>query len=286
MSHLSLLLDLQPAAWHDPTQSLQFSTFLAHILVFLNAHLAQKHENSLAIFGAFPGKSIMLYSSIDQTKPADRRVQPDPNWYQPFKTLDAALTERIREEMPQPSNSSEAEEPLPVPVALVGALAKALCCKSSTYCNFNRIIQATKVEAPSDTPLVMPESRILIVSVSPDAAASYIPLMNSIFSAQKLKVVIDVCKIYGPDTTFLQQAAYLTGGSYIRMCFLQPPSVRSLLAVPTTDRVDFRAACFCHKDIIDAGYVCSVCLSIFCQPVPVCSTCRYAHLSTRLMRPI
>ncbi|KZT42446.1 transcription factor Tfb4 [Sistotremastrum suecicum HHB10207 ss-3] len=261
MSHLSLLLDLQPAAWHDPTQSLQFSTFLAHILVFLNAHLAQKHENSLAIFGAFPGKSIMLYSSIDQTKPADRRVQPDPNWYQPFKTLDAALTERIREEMPQPSTSSEAEE---LPVALVGALAKALCCK---------IIQATKVEAPSDTPVVMPESRILIVSVSPDAAASYIPLMNSIFSAQKLKVVIDVCKIYGPDTTFLQQAAYLTGGSYIRvekhesllqylmMCFLQPPSVRSLLAVPTTDRVDFRAACFCHKDIIDAGYVCSVCLS-------------------------
>lgn len=52
----------------------------------------------------------MLYSSIDQTKPADRRVQPDPNWYQPFKTLDAALTERIREEMPQPSTSSEAEE--------------------------------------------------------------------------------------------------------------------------------------------------------------------------------
>lgn len=56
--------------------------------------------------------------------------------------------------------------------------------------------------------------------------------MNSIFSAQKLvgrhfyspalryslcmkKVTIDVCKIYGPDTVFLQQAAHLTGGSYI-----------------------------------------------------------------------
>lgn len=39
--------------------------------------------------------------------------------------------------------------------------------------------------------------------------------MNSIFSAQKLKVTIDVCKMFGPDTVFLQQAAHLTGGSYI-----------------------------------------------------------------------
>lgn len=29
------------------------------------------------------------------------------------------------------------------------------------------------------------------------------------------KVTIDACQIYGPDTVFLQQAAHLTGGSYI-----------------------------------------------------------------------
>ena len=28
-------------------------------------------------------------------------------------------------------------------------------------------------------------------------------------------MTIDVCKIYGPDAVFLQQAAHLTGGSYI-----------------------------------------------------------------------
>lgn len=57
--------------------------------------------------------------------------------------------------------------------------------------------------------------------------------MNSIFSAQKLvgydfhvsplkviqpnfkKVTIDVCQLYGSNTVFLQQAAHLTGGSYI-----------------------------------------------------------------------
>jgi Transcription factor Tfb4 len=29
------------------------------------------------------------------------------------------------------------------------------------------------------------------------------------------KITIDVCQLHGPDTVFLQQAAHLTGGSYI-----------------------------------------------------------------------
>jgi len=39
------------------------------------------------------------------------------------------------------------------------------------------------------------------------------------------KVTIDVCKVFGEETVFLQQAAHLTGGSYIylerRDAFLQ-----------------------------------------------------------------
>lgn len=60
--------------------------------------------------------------------------------------------------------------------------------------------------------------------------------MNSIFSAQKLvigltqralqlltsvqldqRITIDVCKIFGADNVFLQQAAHLTGGAYVRV---------------------------------------------------------------------
>lgn len=104
------------------------------------------------------------------------------------------------------------------------------------------------------------------------------------------KVTIDVCKVFGEETVFLQQAAHLTGGSYIylerrdaflqylivcssnsimvptlhtslQMSFLPPPSLRHIMAVPRQDKVDFRAACFCHKNIVDIGFVCSVCLS-------------------------
>ena len=45
------------------------------------------------------------------------------------------------------------------------------------------------------------------------------------------------------------------------MAFLPGPSARKHLTQPTQDQVDLRAACFCHRKIIDIGYVCSVCLS-------------------------
>ncbi|TCD71260.1 RNA polymerase II transcription factor B subunit 4 [Steccherinum ochraceum] len=167
------------------------------------------------------------------------------------------------------------------PLGLVGALTKALC-----YINRATNVPSSAPGGRAEEATSFADPRILIISVSPDQPSAYIPIMNSIFSAQKLKVTIDVCKIYGPESVFLQQAAHLTGGSYIllerpdallqylTMSFLPPPAIRQLLSVPTQDKIDFRAACFCHKNIVDIGFVCSVCLSIFCQPVPVCSTCR------------
>jgi transcription initiation factor TFIIH subunit 3 len=52
-------------------------------------------------------------------------------------------------------------------------------------------------------------------------------------------------------------------------------SVAELLVTPSADAVDFRAACFCHRNVVDTGFVCSICLSIFCE-VPdggECLTC-------------
>ncbi|PSR98938.1 hypothetical protein PHLCEN_2v4258 [Hermanssonia centrifuga] len=102
-------------------------------------------------------------------------------------------------------NGAEQEEP----IGLVGALTKSLCY-------INKVTNPSSLlKTRSDDPALFPDPRILIISVSPDQSSSYIPIMNSIFSAQKLKVTIDVCKLYGADSVFLQQAAHLTGGSYI-----------------------------------------------------------------------
>ncbi|KDQ57833.1 hypothetical protein JAAARDRAFT_130607 [Jaapia argillacea MUCL 33604] len=280
-SHLSVILDLSPTQWHlsslpSNTHPLSVASFLSQLLAFLNSHVAIKHENSLAVFGALPGKSVMLYASTETGSESTELA--DSNTYLPFKLVDATVVERIMDELDALGDPEEEE-----PIALVGALTKSLCY-------INRVMSPSTSSAPgggtSEDQTTLTDPRILILSVSPDLSTSYIPIMNSIFSAQKLKVTIDVCKVYGEDTVFLQQAAHLTGGSYIYlerrdallqyliMSNLPPPPLRLLLSVPTQDKIDFRAACFCHKNIIDVGFVCSVCLSIFCQPIPVCSTCR------------
>ncbi|KAF5351960.1 hypothetical protein D9756_007562 [Leucocoprinus leucothites] len=273
-SHLSVVLDLPPAQWHRAAHhGLPLSDFLSHVLVFLHAHIAANAENSLAVFGAFPGSSTLLYSSAD---PVPEHLPIHPNSYPPFAALDHAVNRRIHAHLDALDDSSAD------PSALIAAITKALC-----YVNRLSLSPAANTNPSAERdPSVLPDPRLLVLSVSPDLATSYIPIMNSVFSAQKLKVTIDVCQVFGPDTVFLQQAAHLTGGSYIHlerrdallqyliMAFLPSPAIRNVIAVPTQDKVDFRAACFCHKNIVDVGFVCSVCLSIFCQPVPVCSTCR------------
>ncbi|KAJ8077254.1 RNA polymerase II transcription factor B subunit 4 [Marasmius tenuissimus] len=289
-SHLSVIVDLDPSRW----TALNLPQFISNLLAFLNAHIAAKHENTLAVFGAFPAKSVMLYSSLD---PVTDVPPSDANSYPPFKLVDSTVATRITRELELIADddlegwwflSSQLVCPpisvVSAPVALVGALTKALC-----YINRLTIENNAATANSGDQslePVALPDPRILILSVSPDLTSSYIPVMNSIFSAQKLKVTIDACQISGSENVFLQQATHLTGGSYIcaerqdallqylTMALLPPPSVRKTIAVPTQDKIDFRATCFCHKNIVDIGFVCSVCLSIFCQPVPVCSTCR------------
>ncbi|OJA08669.1 hypothetical protein AZE42_01189 [Rhizopogon vesiculosus] len=274
-SHLSVIVDLSPTQWHLSAQAsnqypLSIETFLSQLLAFLNAHIASKHENTLVVFGALPGKSVMLYSSTELL--TDDMPPLDANSYLPFKLVDSTVVRRIMDELDAIGKLEE--EP---PCALVGAVTKALCY-------INRITHhSSTTTGVAEDPTTLHDPRILILSVSPDLSSSYIPIMNAIFSAQKLAYV---CKVYGPDTVFLQQAAHLTNGSYIYlerrdallqnliMSFLSPPFIRKILAVPKQDKIDFRAACFCHKNIVDVGFVCSVCLSIFCQPLPVCSTCR------------
>ena len=62
--------------------------------------------------------------------------------------------------------------------------------------------------------------------------------------------------------TSIASSALLT---YLLSSFLPSATSRIHLITPTRVDVDFRAACFCHRNIIPIGYVCSICLSIFCD---------------------
>lgn len=56
----------------------------------------------------------------------------------------------------------------------------------------------------------LPQARALVFSGAPDVPETYNSVMNAIFSAQKAGVLVD-CAVLGEPSTFLQQAAYITG---------------------------------------------------------------------------
>ncbi|KAL6939682.1 hypothetical protein ACO0RG_003527 [Hanseniaspora osmophila] len=103
----------------------------------------------------------------------------------------------------------------------------------------------------------------------------YIPIMNCIFTASKLKCPIDVVKIGGtPQATFLQQATDATNGVYLHVentkgliqylstaMFIEP-ALRQIIVKPTKGTVDFRTSCFLTGKVVAIGYVCSVCLCV------------------------
>jgi transcription initiation factor TFIIH subunit 3 len=198
-----------------------------------------------------------------------------------------------------------------------------------------------------------PRPRVLVLCGSPDAPFQYIPTMNAIFSAQGQGVVVDGVVVAPPptapapapapapassalpspppplacwDSAYLQQAAHITGGAYLRprrpaallqyllsaaaadtaaRRALSPPHGAAFGPAPPAagggaggggsaggaaaggddaagggagaSGLDYRAACFCHKQPVDTGWVCSVCLSIFCRQgsksLKACATC-------------
>lgn len=238
-------------------------------------------------------------------------VQPpdDANKYRPFAHIEQAVLSNIQNLMKNTTPDAISSTP---PTMMAGALTMALTyiskqvsaagsTTSRTEFNFSDPSSAAggnelnnSKDGTGQTTQGL-TSRILILSVSGDLANQYIPIMNSIFACQRLSIPIDILKLAG-DTVFLQQAADATGGIYLALdtplaragllqylmfAYLPDQAARKHLIMPGEgEGVDFRAACFCHRRIVDIGFVCSICLSIFCEPMAdgICLTCG-SHLS-------
>lgn len=226
----------------------------------------------------------------------------DANKYRPFAHIEHALTNNLRDLMRRTTSSSLTSTPATM---MAGALTMALTYISkqsagaplgNTSSQFNysdpsamaggNEFSSDGTKSGANMGLT---SRILILSVSGDLANQYIPVMNSIFACQRLSIPIDIVKLAG-DTVFLQQAADATGGvymaldeetragflQYLMFAYLPDQTARDHLIMPGEgEGVDFRAACFCHRRVVDIGFVCSICLSIFCEPLhdSTCLTC-------------
>ncbi|KAI9021642.1 TFIIH subunit Tfb4/p34 [Phycomyces nitens] len=273
---LVLIIDTNPFVWAESAKAnvpLSLDDALRQILIFINAHLALKYNNKVTVIASHVGHSKFLYPLPNEETfqiKKNNGNRRNANMYPNFQFVTDQIVSSLQELFAN-TDPSSLEQGTGTSSMVTGAFSMALCY----------IHRITKQD---DLGHIKP--RILILSVSPDSASQYIPLMNCIFSAQKASIPVDVCKIYGEETAFLQQASNITGGVYVKVdnsqallqylmfAFLPERYARNYLNLPNQDQVDFRAACFCHKKIVDIGYVCSVCLSIFCSWSPVCSTCK------------
>lgn len=259
--------------------------------------------------GTLPGgEDVEMTNGIDSTNGGPVQPPPDdPNKYRPFAHIEHSLTENLRRLMNTTSSDSLSATPATM---MAGALTMALAyiskqsaalptAASSAQFNYSdpsSTAGGNDISADSSKAnnLLGLTSRILVLSVSGDLADQYISIMNSIFACQRLSIPIDIIKLSG-DTVFLQQAADATGGiymalneqsragflQYLMFAYLPDQTARNHLIMPgESEGVDFRAACFCHRRVVEIGFVCSICLSIFCEPMQdgSCLTCG-SHLS-------
>ncbi|OOF97438.1 hypothetical protein ASPCADRAFT_206267 [Aspergillus carbonarius ITEM 5010] len=312
-SLLTIIVDTNPHAWALLNPTLPLSTAIANILVFLNAHLACNYANEVAVVASHTHKATWLYpverSTTTTTRDTDgdiamRHQAPSPpptsstsiNKYRPFRIVEEQVTANLHALM---TNTTSASLSTTTSTMMAGALTLALSHINRRTIAWNEA-HGGDISNPNDpsnpsssnttraTPESTLQSRILILSVSSStgSAHQYIPIMNAIFACQRLHIPIDVCKLSG-DAVFLQQASDATKGiymaleepkgllQYLMMGFLPDQRSRRHLVLPTRVDVDFRAACFCHRRVVDVGFVCSICLSIFCEPLGdgVCLTC-------------
>ncbi|KAI9593819.1 TFIIH subunit Tfb4/p34 [Syncephalis fuscata] len=306
-SLLAVIIDTNPLGWsrlgHGDGQKnsngnssgdsgvAMFTKALRQILVFLNSFVALDTRNRLLVLAAHPGHSSVLYDSNAPSTSAaattatattnepvtdivmmevdgENKDQQQDRIYPQFNEMNQQIWSHMQKLFTESETTEFASNNGP---SIAGALSMVLCYT-------NRVLK--------DHAAIRWQPRALIISASEDVPSQYTPLMNCIFSAQRSSVSVDVCKIHRGRGVFLRQAAHITGGlhftiqrpnallQYLLSAFLPDVKLRESLCLPNREEVDFRAACFCHRRIINIGYVCSVCLSIFCDTMDICTTCR------------
>lgn len=296
------------------------------LLVFLNTFLLLQESNrtcvilsgssgSKLVYPPFPDASVLPSSYNGLVEDSSLESAADAGnqaWASQLELNRNALRDAVVSGIKNSVHDQEQTECTGQPSPLDTALASALCVLNRAR-RIKSSIASRRLGRDKETTEV-PESeiqlngRIFAVVAGPDTPEHYISMMNCMFSAQRMGIPIDSCILGKEDSTFFQQAAHLTNGvcmrperfseecsdfllQYLQTVFLVDRQSRDFLAMPTPEKVDFRASCMKTRKIIEDGYTCSVCLSTFDLSIgkgaaicPVCSA-RFAVTGRPRRRP-
>ena len=294
-SLLIVLVETNPRTWETSEgkgegtpASRGLSSVLGATITFLNAFFALNQQNRAVVVAVHGDGCHYLYTSpLGVETDEDGDEAEDARWANKVGGLDPLQSEagptilrRLGELNAAETGSSATgakrekadSDDGPATSPFAGALSLALC-----YCN--------RAQALENAAGLRSKPRILCLQVSQDNPTDYIPMMNAIFSAQRQSIPVDAFALGEHDSPFMQQAAHITRGAYVKptlgdglLQYLLSTAVmdlrsRAFLKLPAARGVDFRASCFCHKRPVSVGFVCSVCLSVFCDGRPACDTC-------------
>jgi transcription initiation factor TFIIH subunit 3 len=273
-THLAVIIDAIPPMKLLQTNDNLYEQWLDAIIAFSNSHLLMNEKNSLTVIASHLDNNELIYPGTSGT-----RLPSSSGQHELFAQVTEIISREMRnlaakakqdiEEHQQAGDRKYPES------RMAGAISIALCRINKTKSQYD-------------------SSRVAIISASNDSSqyfsSQYMNFMNAFFTAQKLDVVIDVCvanaDLKQGSTSILQQGCEITGGLYMSIpnikAFLQyllwtllpDTKTREKLVLPQQKSLGFKAACFCHRSLVDIAYVCSVCLSIFCAFSPICSTCQ------------
>ncbi|CCH45984.1 RNA polymerase II transcription factor B subunit 4 [Wickerhamomyces ciferrii] len=297
------------SVWQSIEDKLSIKSMLESLVVAMNAHLALNNSNQIAIIASHTDGAKFLYpynnqkestsrpktrsdelQAEDQQGIESRSISPEASqtdnntkhyinssMYRQFKVVDEKLLENLYNLYNEPIPTTPPKNHLSSSLSL-----------GLTYIN--------KIQSNDS----LMKAKILIVNISQDEHLKYIPIMNCIFAAQKMKVSIDVCQL-GLNATFLQQASDATNGVYLHIenmdgliqyfttALFIDPSIKNILTKPNKGDIDFRASCFLTGKIVDIGFVCSVCLCILSlipedNKCPACDSEFDNHVIMKLKR--
>ncbi|KCV71440.1 hypothetical protein H696_02387 [Fonticula alba] len=320
---LVVVFDLNASAWSNFLGEANVATAFPRILdqfaVFFNIHLSLRRSSELALIVCHRGGARFVYpppkygdaSRAGHPPGAGESHDEIDGRYEKLATAQKELVAQINE-LASEIMASQAAGSASVHQADDIEVTKMAAALSSALCYINRFNRENY-----DPLLPQPRSRILIVTAAAGAAsatrAHYIPMMNCLASAQKAGACVDVCVLGAAPSsanqaaqtsedgdTFLRQLAVMTRGIYWRvtdsssvlqhlMChFTADADARQHLPPPSHSQaaVDFRATCFCHRKQLDIGFICAVCLSVYCNDsLDMCSTCSTPFSVAGSLRP-
>ncbi|KAA6420748.1 MAG: general transcription factor IIH subunit 3-like [Trebouxia sp. A1-2] len=211
----------------DP-QTLGKAEFCQQILLFLNTYLILQEGNKAAVFAVDGSGSHLLHLT-----PSFGSTQAKPKQHSTHSVAEQVLQQLLKS-MAANNDTPDHDSP----PCWSAALSRALCL----------IHKQQGTSASSRTEGSKP--RILCINGSPDVPAQYIATMNAIFSAQRHGVVIETCMVGASDSAFLQQAAHITGGLYLR-----PRRTGALLQYLLVSISDFSLIEYIQPMVLTSGHL-------------------------------